>query len=73
MRIVNNYTPINRADASALIRALTGIDPVWAVPTWQATRGAWDVMCCPVPGSPDGRLAVAVYKDCAMVRRMNVL
>jgi hypothetical protein len=46
---------------------------MWAVPTWQATSGEWDVMCCAVPGSPDGRLAVAVYQDGAMVKRFNVL
>lgn len=73
MRIVNNYTPIRKADASAMIRALTGIEPVWAVRTWKAERGPWDVMCCAVPGSPDGRLAVAVYKDGELVKRMNVL
>ena len=73
MRIVNNYTPIRRAEASAMIRALTGIDLVWIARTWKAERGAWDVICCDVPGSPDGRLAVAVYKDGALIKRMNVL
>ena len=73
MRIVNNYTPISKADASAMIRALTGIEPVWAVRTWQAQRGAWDVMCCSVPAAPVGRLAVAVYRDGELIKRMNVL
>jgi hypothetical protein len=68
-----NYAPISKAEASAIIVSLTGVKPVWAVPTWQATSGAWDVMCCDVPGSPDGRLAVAIYQDCALVKRFNVL
>ena len=72
-RTVIAYAPVNRAEASTIIRNLTGIEPTWAVRTWQAQRGDWDVMCCDVPGSPDGRLAVAVYKDCALVKRMNVI
>lgn len=73
MRIVNNYTPIPKAEASAMIRALTGITPLWLGHTWSAQRGPWDILCCAVPGSPDGRMAVAVYKDNAMIKRMNVL
>lgn len=73
MRIVNNYTPIRKADAAAMIRALTGIEPMWLARTWKAESGPWDVICCAVPGSPDGRLAVAVYKDGEMIKRMNVL
>lgn len=73
MRVVNNYIPISKPAASALIRALTGFEPVWIARTWKAESGVWDVICCDVPGSPDGRLAVAVYKDGEMVERMNVL
>lgn len=71
--IVNKYAPIRKAEASALIRALTSIEPTWIGRTWKAERGVWDVVCCDVPGAPDGRLAVAVYKDGGMVKRMNVL
>jgi hypothetical protein len=67
------YAPISKAEASAIIVRLTGITPTWAVPTWQATSEEWDVMCCAVPGSPDGRLAVAVYQGYALVKRINVL
>lgn len=68
-----NYTPISKAEATAIITRLTGIEPMWLGRTWKATSGAWDILCCDVPGSPDGRLAVAVYQDGAMVKRFNVL
>jgi hypothetical protein len=71
MRI--NYSPISKAEATAIIKRLTGIKPMWLVRTWTATSGAWDILCCDVPGSPDGRLAVAVYQDGVMVKRFNVL
>lgn len=68
-----NYTPISEAEASARITRLTGIKPMWLGRTWKATSGAWDILCCDVPGSPDGRLAVAIYQDGEMVERFNVL
>lgn len=73
MRIHNNYMPISKQEAGRLIRQTTGIEPVWAVPTWSADRGAWSVMCCAVPGAPDGRLAVAIYQNFALYQRINVI